>query len=254
MSQEKLSFLQPLLLKAREEYSVNGYARIPGVFSKQEADQIRSEAFLSLMKPNANDYLQLRNGFPALLFWPRSLNSQMARYRNSRRLAEIVKFFLGDDVLQLNNQVYFRLPGDGDQFAWHQDVTFRTPAEDFQGIEEAYLQTIIVVDEITLENAPVLFVPGSHKLGHLDLIPRDNTEKGLRAYDPGPWEGKADPLLGQPGDVLIWSVMSVHGSRPNLSNRSRMTYMNGFAKASAVRNNQKHGFPWYLKKGAICAE
>jgi len=43
-------------------------------------------------------------------------------------------------------------------------------------------------------------------------------------------------------------VMTAHGSLPNISDRSRMTFMNGFAKAKACEDGV---WPWYLKGGKV---
>jgi len=232
----------PLPIK---EFNEDGFARIRGVFTKEEADSMRLEAYGCLDKIVGNETrLQMVNGHPSLLFWPRNISSVLAGYADDDRMKHIVRSFLGDDVLQLNNQVYFRESWDGDEFNWHQDICFRTPPEDFPNIEDGgYLQTVIAIDEIRSDNGAVEFIPGSHKLGVMDLVPRDNSERGLRKFDRRGWSGVK--LEADPGDVMIWSLLVVHGSEQNRSLRNRATYMNGFAKASAV--NPKRWFPTYMK-------
>lgn len=241
--------------EAKVALEEKGYARIPAVFSLIEAAQIKAESYrlvTTLDWKIRKDYLQIRtdqNGRlrPALLFWPQDLSGYMKSLSQDPRMQNIVQEFLGPDVRQLNNQVYFREPGDGDEFAWHQDVCFRTPAEEFDSIETQYLQTIIVVDKI-LENAAIEFIPGSHKSGIIPgLVPRDDSEKGLRKFERGELFG--EKVWAEPGDVLLWSVMVVHGSEQNISERSRMTYMNGFAAESAIKNKSR--FPVYLKNGVL---
>ena len=234
---------------AKTDLEMYGYAMIPGVFGQVECDLIREEAYRLQAIPRAQSNMQWKlNGkrrSPGLLFWPQDLSPYMRDVAFDPRLRNIVTSFLGPDVLQLNNQVYYRESGDGDEFAWHQDICFRTPREDFKGIESAYLQTIIVVDRITHDNGAVEFIPGSHKWGEVkDLVPRDNTEYGLREFRRGSYKGVK--LIANPGDVLLWSVMAVHGSEQNNSGEHRMTYMNGFAAANAVKPGK---FPVYTKDG-----
>jgi hypothetical protein len=54
------------------------------------------------------------------------------------------------------------------------------------------------------------------------------------------------PMEADPGDVLVWSSLTVHGSEANTSNDSRMYYMNGFARA-------RNCTPWphYCQNGRI---
>lgn len=230
----------------RGELEDKGVARIPGVFTTDEAKEIRAAAYMALTHmAGGKNHLQVckkAHDSPGLLLWPAISNPTLNRYRCDPRLAQIVSEALGPDVKQINNQIYFRLPGDGDSFAWHQDQVFRKPDEDFPGIESGYLQTIIVVDEIGKDNAPVEYLPGSHK----DVFPGnpDQRSPGLRKFSRG--NHKGIKLTAKPGDVVVWSVMIVHGSEPNLSQRPRMTYMNGFAKASCSKFN-----PVYLQGGKI---
>ena len=228
--------------KAQAEYEAEGYAVIPSVFGEEEINLIRRLAYDMLEQQGAQSYIQrTAKGNPALLFWPAHMNEYMFKVAHDARMRIIVKHFLGDKVRQLNNQIYFRESGDGDEFEWHQDICFRTPTTDFVNVEQNYLQTIIAIDEITEDNGAVQFVPGSHKLGDLNLVPRNDTEQGLRSHTPNKFKGV--PLLAKPGDVAIWSVMSIHGSQQNLSGRSRMTYMNGFCKDESLINKKR--FPEY---------
>lgn len=238
--------------KWQKELEKNGYARIKSVFSIDEVNRMRAEAIMALTKIPQDDpsKLQVREyaggKWPALLFWPSQISNYLDRIRKDERLSKIVREALGDDIVQLNNQIYYRLPGDGDEFAWHQDITFRTPKEHYDQIETGYLQTIIVIDPMIM-NGGIEFIPGSHRWGDKNLVPRDGSEKNLREFVRGEWKG--EEVLANCGDVLVWSVMVVHGSQKNRSNKSRMTYMNGFAKASSV--SSEAGFPTYMRNGQV---
>ena len=219
---------------AKKELSKNGYAKIESVFTLEEVNRIRDEAYKCLIH---KDRLQLVGDKPALLFWPKDINDYLKEITYSDKLSKIVKYFLGDHVRHLNNQIYYRESGDGDEFAWHQDICFRTPKEDFNNIEANYLQIIIVVDGMDEANGAIEFIPGSHKWGNLNLIPRDNSERGLRKFERNGRVGVK--VKASPGDVLIWSVMTVHGSEKNNSNRNRMNFMNGFASEEAIINKER---------------
>lgn len=219
------------LREYKKVYDKDGVVVIPNVFTNEEVQKMKSESYLAMR----HSEIEMRNGSPAIMFWPSATNTYLRDTMNDHRLSNIVRFFLGDNVKQLNNQVYFRLPGDGDEFAWHQDVRFRTPKEQYPGIESSYLQTIIAIDDITLDNSPVEFILGSHLGGVLE-------EKELRTFSRDGKSGKK--FTCKAGDMIIWSVMIVHGSEKNLSDKSRMTYMNGFAKADSAPD-----WPMYLTNG-----
>lgn len=241
--------LKDKILEAKETFERDGVAVIPGLFSKDEVAKIRAASLMSLCSLPIPQNLQRKvvDGveFPALLFWPATWHEFLNDIRCDERIALVVQAILGDDVKQLNNQVYYRLPGDTDEFAWHQDISFRTPAQDFNQIETGYLQTLVVVDEITENNGAVEYIPGSHKWGQQDLIARDGRENGLRKFARGDLKGTK--YLAKPGDFMMWSVMVVHGSERNeTQDRPRMTYMNGFARADSSKY-----FPYYMKGGQV---
>ena len=219
----------------------DGVEVIKGVFTPEEMERLRDEAYLLEYEQikgagYKHEPLEMKGKYPALVFWPSLINKYIDKLRTDPRLVKIVKKHLGNNVKQINNQIYYRHAGDGDQFAWHQYVMFREP-ERFKNIEDGYLQTIIAVDNITEDNGAIEFIPGSHKT-------KLKTPDDLRRFVRGDKKGKK--YTCKSGDVMIWSVMVVHGSEENISNDSRMTYMNGFAKAECVKD-----YPYYLKDGEI---
>lgn len=228
-----------------------GYARIPSVFNHMETDLIRRQAYAVLPQAKQRQMVQASPydpDRPALMFWPQDLAFDLWYVARHPWLLAVVQEVLGPEVLQLNNQIYFRQSGDRDQFGWHQDLCFRTPAEDFDGIENRYLQTLVVVDAMTADSGAIEFLPGSHLQGwREDLVPRDDSQRGLREFDRRGMTGVK--LEAEPGDLLLWSVLAVHGSEPNVSTANRMAYMNGFAAADAVRGAAAKEFPTYLPVG-----
>ena len=253
---------QAQLLDAISHYRRDGVAVVKSVFSAEEMNTLRSAAFMALTDPGEIN----RRGYkhcaletvdtgstksPALLFWPSLANETLERFRRDERLQEIVRSILGPHVKQLNNQIYFRLPGDTDSFAWHQDIMFRVPREDYPGIveQDAYLQVAIVVDPIRESNGAIEYVVGSHKIGDLSLVQSDTPS--LRGYDHDGRPARVAHLPvkayeADPGDVMIWSSLTVHGSAENQSGTHRMYFMNGFAKAECCKP-----WPYYMKDGRI---
>jgi len=253
-------------IKIIKNYTNDGVALIKSVFSYDEICELRASSFLVLTKLNQitnsgykHNPIEFSNNInypsPALIFWPSLASEVLDKFRRDKRIANIVYQILGENIKQLNNQIYFRLPGDADEFNWHQDIMFRTPLENYPNIVEknAYLQTAIVVDEMTEENGPIIFALGSHKLGNLKLLDWNNPIK-FRKLDES--SGFNDRFPGcklkffnaKPGDVLIWSALTVHGSSANRSLLSRMYYMNGFASSECSLP-----YPEYMYKGQVVA-
>ena len=117
------------------------------------------------------------------------------------------------------------MPGGEIAFPWHQDIR-PTPA--FRDQVNNYVQTIIVVDEATIANGCLNIIPESHKLGNLKV----------KRYEKGRIEDHVDvstavPLEASPGDVVMFTSYTVHGSTPNSTGDPRRSYINGFVRASA---------------------
>lgn len=221
----------------------NGYQLVKNVFNRGDAADIREASYKVLDQGYFKENFQMKNNKPALLFWAQDCDLVLWEYANHKKLKDIVFAYLGPDVRQLNNQVYFRESGDEDEFAWHQDISFRTPKSDYKNIESKYLQTIIIVDGMDASNGAIEFIPGSQTRGDLNIIPRDNSENGLRKFDRMGWHG--EKVVAEPGDVLIWSVLTIHSSEKNNSGRNRMNYMNGFCAEDAILNKTR--FPIYAR-------
>lgn len=229
--------------KLKREYDEKGIIVIPNVFTPEECDEIKKNAYSISDKAIKNSGYthnpsEYKDGKRLLVFFPAIANEFLNKIRTDERMINLVKNFIGDDVKQINNQIYFRESGDKDQFAWHQDIMFREPRNFNNDVEGDYFQTIIAVDDITEENGAIEFIEGSHKT--MRIAPPNN----LRLFERNGLKGTK--YLANKGDVLIWSVMTVHGSESNESKNPRMTYMNGFCRSKSTKT-----YPDYLINGKV---
>jgi hypothetical protein len=157
--------------------------------------------------------------------WPAMIHPAFETIRNSPKFVELLTPLIGSSLKQFINQINFKILGGEISFPWHQDIR-PTPA--FREQEKNYVQTIIVVDEATEANGCLYVVPGSHKLGNLKV----------QRYAEGQIEdhvdvGQAVPCEASPGDVVMFTSYTVHGSKPNTTDKPRRSFINGFVKASA---------------------
>lgn len=232
-----------------QEYKQNGITVIPGVFTKEEMKRLKEEAYTITPKQiKDGGYphrpFEFSGSKPALVFFPSLANDYANKIRTDKRMVDIVRAFIGDNVKQVNNQIYFREAGDEDQFAWHQDIVFREPRDRFPGVVDGYLQAIICVDDMTVDNGAIEFIDGSHKHGEQEITSSSKVTMMLRHFKRMGMYGKK--YEAKAGDVLLWHVLTIHGSEANISDKDRMTYMCGFCKAENCLD-----YPWYLQNGAL---
>ena len=256
------------LAKSIDVYHRDGFAVIPNVFTTEEINAIRAEAYLALRDSSRNPLpgfrrrnVEIRTNsqghrFPGIFAWPALSNKYLDGIRSDARLLRIVTEILGPSTKQLNNQYYFHLPGEDDSFNWHQDIMFRHPLDKYPRIveEDNYLQTAIIVDEFSDQVSPLFMVPGSYKLGDLRLLSKSNGRPDLESLREKPDFDLGERITGikpkvlkaKPGDVAIWCSLTLHTSFPGPVDGFRAYYMNGFAAAHNARQ-----WPYYSKNGKL---
>ncbi|MGI9329196.1 MAG: phytanoyl-CoA dioxygenase family protein [Gammaproteobacteria bacterium] len=139
----------------------------------------------------------------------------------------------------LLNQAHFKRPGDGVMFDWHQDIQHRDKGNgtwtDVNG-RGSFVQTLIVLDEMTPDNGPLKFMPGSPGWGRIQFdAPCDhsNCAPTQSLYDC--CEAGAVTIQAAPGDVLFFGPYAAHASFPNTSDYYRRVLINGYAHPGANR-------------------
>jgi hypothetical protein len=129
---------------------------------------------------------------------------------------------------QLLSQAHFKRPGDGVTFGWHQDIEHRDKSDGtWTDVNDrgSFVQTLIVLDEMTADSGPMLFVPGSSKWGRVELG-HDSEERLRRQHVT---------IVAEPGDALFFGPYTVHASFENESDRYRRVFINGYASPGANR-------------------
>jgi len=143
-----------------------------------------------------------------------------------------------DAMDQLLNQAHFKRPGDGVVFDWHQDIQHRDKGggtwTDINGTG-SFVQTLIVLDEMTADSGPMLFMPGSAKWGRVDFG-GDGADDYAGSELPAEFrEEEAVTIAAQPGDTLFFGPYAAHASFENTSDQYRRVLINGYASPGANR-------------------
>src|SRR5688572_17397550 len=139
--------------------------------------------------------------------------------------AQLLRSHAMDHLL---NQAHFKRPRDGVVFDWHQDIQHRDKGDgmwtDVNG-RGSFVQTLIVLDEMTPDSGPLQFIPGSSRWGRVDF--------GDGAV--GKAQADAVTITAQPGDTLFFGPYTAHASFENTSDRYRRVLINGYASPGANR-------------------
>ncbi len=165
--------------------------------------------------------------------WCGSAEPKLLKMGQDSRLMQMAGQIMGcNQANHIINQVHFKLPGDNVFFPFHQDSRHRgygtNSWKDING-KGSYVQMVMAIDEVTLDNGPMLFVPHSCRNGHLDL-PYDEEDETISQYFNAE---DAVPALMNPGSVALFGPYTIHGSKPNKSYKPRRVFINGFAYPGA---------------------
>jgi ectoine hydroxylase-related dioxygenase (phytanoyl-CoA dioxygenase family) len=125
-------------------------------------------------------------------------------------------------------------------FDWHQDVQHRDKGpgtwRDLNG-RGSYVQTIMLIDDMTSDNGPLKFIPRSAINGEPDArLSASSFDYGtpMSSGSPLPFdESQAMTVTGAAGSVLFFGPYAIHGSTPNESAVPRRVLINGYAYPGA---------------------
>jgi len=139
------------------------------------------------------------------------------------RIAEAIN---GTDFVPYNDAIFVKQPGVGGSVAWHQDGVTHWNAPDWdEGSHGFNFQ--VQLYPTTAANC-LWVVPGSHKLGKIDIKKRV-AENGGDDRLP-----EAVPLICSAGDVTIVNRQCLHGSFANSSPDIRISLTFGFHRRRSV--------------------
>ena len=118
--------------------------------------------------------------------------------------------------------------GYGAPIEWHQDWAF------YPHTNDDLAAVGIMIDDFTMENGPMMVIPGSHRGPILDHHGPDGRFCGaMDPADPGVDYAKALPCLGRAGSITIHHVRAVHGSATNFSGKERRFLLYQYRAADA---------------------
>ncbi|MCC7547430.1 MAG: phytanoyl-CoA dioxygenase family protein [Burkholderiales bacterium] len=223
-----------------QQFDRDGYLFFPGHFTPQETRVLTDEVphLYALHRPEnvrEKGSEAVRTNFAAHLY-----SYPFAKLARHPRMVEPVRQLFGEDVYMHQFKINGKNAFDGDVWQWHQD--YGTWLNDDQMPEPRAMNIAIFLDEVNEFNGPLMFIPGSHKLGVLDAghdttttsyplwtidndTIRELVERGGMVAPKGP-----------AGTMLMFHSCLVHASGSNLSPWNRVSvYLSLCAVSNHIR-------------------
>jgi len=131
------------------------------------------------------------------------------------RIVAVMEGLIGPGVRYDKSKLNMKSGGGGSPVEWHQDWAF------YPHTNDDLCAVGVMIDDMTMDNGPLLVVPGSHRgpvydhhyEGYFCGAVTDPAATGIYAA--------AEPLLGCAGAITVHHVRALHGSAPNVSDQPR---------------------------------
>jgi ectoine hydroxylase len=202
-------------------FEEEGYLFLPDLFSPLEVATLKREVPLILGQDRPEIVREKDGTTPRTAFAVHTYNDAFGRLARHPRLIEPSMQLLGGPVYIHQFKVNAKAAFDGDVWQWHQD--YGTWARDDLMPEPRAMNLAVFLDDVNEFNGPLLFIPGSHKLGKLEAgHDVSTTSYPLWTLDHATVtrlveQGGLVAPKGQAGSVLLFHCNLVHGSPANMS-------------------------------------
>jgi ectoine hydroxylase len=223
-----------------ERFEGEGYLFFPNHFSPVEIQVLLDEvpALYAQQRPEnvrEKGSEAVRTNFAAHLY-----SAPFARLARHPRMVEPVVQIFGEPVYMHQFKINGKMAFDGDVWQWHQD--YGTWRRDDDMPEPRAMNVAIFLDEVNEFNGPLMFIPGSHKLGVIEAEHDTSTtsyplwtvahETIAKLVERG---GIVAPK-GPAGSMILFHSCLVHGSTSNLSPWNRVAvYLSLCAVSNHIR-------------------
>jgi len=159
---------------------------------------------------------------------PHVVDAVFAEFMRSPRLLEILRALLGPNVRLHGSKLNLKAPHFGSPVEWHQDWAF------YPHTNDDLLAVGVMLDDTTVENGAMYFIPGTHRGPTFDHHGDDGRFCGaMDLQAAGLRFGDAVACEGPAGSCSFHHVRLVHGSAQNLSQRPRGLLLYEVAAADA---------------------
>ena len=239
-----------------EQFDRDGYLFFPSHFTPEEIKKLTDEVPRLYAQDRPENIREkgktsVRTNFAAHMY-----SAPFARLARHPRMIAPVEQLFTEKLYMHQFKINGKMAFDGDVWQWHQD--YGTWLNDDAMPDARAMNVAIFLDEVNEFNGPLMFIPGSHKMGALEAghdtsttsyplwtISNDNIRT---LVDKG---GIVAPK-GPAGSMIMFHGCLVHASSPNLSPWNRVAvYLSLCAVSNHIRRFKRPGYIAHRQFDAI---
>lgn len=231
------------------QFERDGYLFFPSLFKPDEVKTLTDEVprLYAMDRPEnvrEKGSRAVRTNFAAHLY-----SAPFARLSRHPRMIEPVEQIFGEQLYMHQFKINGKQAFDGDVWQWHQD--YGTWLNDDLMPTPRAMNVAIFLDEVNDFNGPLMFVPGSHRLGALPaghdlsttsypLWTIDNEAIATLVEKAGGRQGGIVAPKGPAGSMILFDSCLVHASSSNLSPWHRVSvYLSLCAVSNHIRRHKR---------------
>lgn len=206
-------------------YQENGYLVLENHLKQDTIEAVRQEIArleqLAAGMTESDDRIDLEDSHspddPRIrrIKLPHTQSSLFNELLHSDDILAPVRDLIGPDLRLHTTKLNMKSAGYGAAIEWHQDFAF------YPHTNDDVLAVAVIIDDMKLENGPLMVFPGSHKGPIYDHHDNGVFAGGINMKRSGLDLADAVPLTGPAGSISIHHARIIHGSAQNLSDISR---------------------------------
>ena len=226
-------------------YREQGYAVVPGLFSRAESDRLRAHFDAMRRHRIADGTLHVGDGiadaddplaaYPRLMH-PHRHDAVSRDWLLDPRLRRWLAALTGREPYAVQTMFYFKPPGARGQ-ALHQDQYY------LRVQPGTCIAAWLAVDRCDRENGCLQVVPGTRDTPVLCAQPADHGVSFTNVTVPLPPRLAPEDVIMEPGDVLFFNGQVIHGSLPNRSRTRFRRALIAHYVAGEARQVARYYFP-----------
>lgn len=235
----------------KKQFWTDGFLLVENAINDRQLEKLK-KTFLDWVNDSRNyktDYGETMDGRPRFdlqpghssdvpglrrIQSPEEISEVFADVMRNGRSVDMCAELIGQGIRFHHGKVNSKLPGTATKVNFHQDFPFEPMTNDDM------ITCLLFIDDVTLENGPLEVVPGTHK-GPLYSHWHNGTFTGSVSDEIlAEHEDKIIRCTGKAGSVCLMHASLLHGSAPNLSNKSRTLYISTYYAEDAVELSPNH--------------
>jgi len=217
----------PITEEQIQFYEINGFVKLEGVLSLAEVEELRTAMEVAVAERKRRDAIEgplQEKSYEKVFLQMVNLWENYPTIRKftlDNRIAEIARRLARAKHVRLwHDHALIKPPKDSAPTAWHQDLPY-WPMK-----QETALSCWLALDDVTVENGCMHFIPGSHKFGRFEPIPLANPTNLLDLVPP---EVRASahpvPVELRAGSCTFHNGLTFHYAGPNTTERPRRAFV-----------------------------